>query len=190
VLTMGTKKVAETSSTAALTELAAAAQMAATSLSMVGSTGGGGGGGVLGGLLGAIGGSGTSAASATADFVPYAWANGGAFRNGIQAFAKGGTFSNSIVRQPTLFRFADGTGMMGEAGPEAIMPLTRDSQGRLGVRYEGREAPQRKSDMKVTNNNISVSINAPGGDPAQVRRSGAAVAREVVGAIAVSSRYR
>jgi phage-related minor tail protein len=89
-----------------------------------------------------------------------------------------------------LFRFADGTGMMGEAGPEAIMPLTRDSQGRLGVRYEGREAPQRKSDMKVTNNNISVSINAPGGDPAQVRRSGAAVAREVVGAIAVSSRYR
>jgi lambda family phage tail tape measure protein len=190
VLTMGTKKVAETSSTAALTELAAAAQMAATSLSTIGSTGGGGGGGVLGGLLGAIGGSGTSAASATADFVPYAWANGGAFRNGIQAFAKGGTFSNSIVRQPTLFRFADGTGMMGEAGPEAIMPLTRDSQGRLGVRYEGREAPQRRSDMKVTNNNISVSVNAPGGDPAQVRRSGAAVAREVAGAVAMSGRYR
>ena len=190
VLTMGTKKVAETSSTAALTELTAAARMAATSLSTIGSTGGGGGGGVLGGLLGAIGGSGTSAASATADFVPYAWANGGAFRNGIQAFAKGGTFSNSIVRQPTLFRFADGTGMMGEAGPEAIMPLTRDSQGRLGVRYEGREAPQRKSDMKVTNNNISVSINAPGGDPAQVRRSGAAVAREVAGAVAMSGRYR
>jgi TP901 family phage tail tape measure protein/lambda family phage tail tape measure protein len=190
VLTMGTKKVAETSSTAALTELAAAAQMAATSLSMVGSTGGGGGGGILSGLLGAIGGSGTSAASATADFVPYAWANGGAFRNGIQAFAKGGTFSNSIVRQPTLFRFADGTGMMGEAGPEAIMPLTRDSQGRLGVRYEGREPPNRKVENKVTNNNVSVSINAPGGDPAKVRRSGAAVAREVANAVAGSGRYR
>ena len=193
VLTMGTKKVAETSSTAALTELAAAAQMAATSLSTIGSTGGGGGGGELGGLLGAAGkGGGTSAASAsaTADFVPYTWAKGGAFRNGIQAFAKGGTFSNSIVRQPTLFRFADGIGMMGEAGPEVIMPLARDSQGRLGVRYEGREAPQRQSDMKVTNNNISVSVNAPGGDPAQVRRSGAAVAREVAGAIAMSGRYR
>ena len=190
VLTMGTKKVAETSSTAALTELAAAAQMAATSLSMVGSTGGGGGGGILSGLFGAIGGSGTSAASATADFVPYAWANGGAFRNGIQAFAKGGTFSNSIVRQPTLFRFADGTGMMGEAGPEAIMPLTRDSQGRLGVRYEGREAPQSRGNSNVSNNNINVTVNSKSGDPAEIRRSGAAVARQVASAVAGSGRYR
>ncbi|MBL9048261.1 MAG: phage tail tape measure protein, partial [Tabrizicola sp.] len=190
VLTMGTKKVAETSSTAALTELATAAQMAATSLSTIGSTGGGGGGGVLGGLLGAIGGSGTSAASATADFVPYAWANGGAFRNGIQAFAKGGTFSNSIVRQPTLFRFADGTGMMGEAGPEAIMPLTRDSQGRLGVRYEGREAPQSRGNSNVSNNNINVTVNSKTGDPAEIRRSGAAVARQVASAVAGSGRYR
>ncbi|MCC6719959.1 MAG: tape measure protein [Acetobacteraceae bacterium] len=44
-------------------------------------------------------------------------------------FAAGG-----IVRRPTLFPFADGTGLMGEAGPEAILPLARDSHGRLGVR--------------------------------------------------------
>jgi hypothetical protein len=52
-------------------------------------------------------------------------------------------FSNSIVSSPTLFTygehlkaFAKG-GVMGEAGPEAIMPLTRDGQGRLGVTAEG-----------------------------------------------------
>jgi lambda family phage tail tape measure protein len=60
-------------------------------------------------------------------------------------FAKGGTFSNSIVSSPTLFKFADGgttrTGLMGEAGPEAIMPLKRGSDGSLGVQATGlREA--------------------------------------------------
>jgi len=33
-----------------------------------------------------------------------------------------------------MFKFAQGTGLMGEAGPEAIMPLKRDSNGNLGVR--------------------------------------------------------
>lgn len=59
-----------------------------------------------------------------------------------QAFAKGGTFTNQIVTSPTLFRFAKGsgfgTGLMGEAGPEAIMPLTRTSNGSLGVLAEGK----------------------------------------------------
>ena len=64
---------------------------------------------------------------------------------GAYAFAKGGTFSNSIVSSPTLFKFADGgttrTGLMGEAGPEAIMPLKRGSDGSLGVQATGlREA--------------------------------------------------
>lgn len=51
----------------------------------------------------------------------------------IPAFANGGSFTNSIVDSPTLFKFAKGTGMMGEAGPEAIMPLRRGSDGSLGV---------------------------------------------------------
>lgn len=57
-------------------------------------------------------------------------ANGAVFDRGgnVQPFAKGG-----IVTQPTIFPFANGTGLMGEAGPEAIMPLSRDSSGRLGV---------------------------------------------------------
>ena len=67
-----------------------------------------------------------------------AFADGAAFApGGVQPFANGGAFSNSIVASPTLFRFADGgtmrTGLMGEAGPEAIMPLRRGPDGRLGV---------------------------------------------------------
>jgi tape measure domain-containing protein len=50
-----------------------------------------------------------------------------------QAFAAGGTFTNQIVNQPTYFRFGGSLGVMGEAGPEAIMPLKRMSNGNLGV---------------------------------------------------------
>lgn len=47
-------------------------------------------------------------------------------------------FSNGIVRNPTMFAFAKGgAGIMGEAGPEAIMPLTRAPDGSLGVRAVG-----------------------------------------------------
>ena len=65
---------------------------------------------------------------------PLQQAIGGVYDKGIRMFAKGGMFTNSIVNQPTLFKFASGAGLMGEAGPEAIMPLKRDSSGNLGVR--------------------------------------------------------
>lgn len=46
-------------------------------------------------------------------------------------------YSNRIVDNPTYFAFAKGAGVMGEAGPEAIMPLRRDATGRLGVSVSG-----------------------------------------------------
>ena len=49
-------------------------------------------------------------------------------KNGIVPFYKGG-----IVNSPTLFPFAKGTGLMGEAGPEAIVPLKRGRDGKLGI---------------------------------------------------------
>lgn len=62
-----------------------------------------------------------------------AYANGGVFNK----FANGGTFTNSIVTHPTPFKFASGgsfqSGLMGEAGPEAVMPLATTSSGKLGV---------------------------------------------------------
>jgi tape measure domain-containing protein len=60
-------------------------------------------------------------------------ANGNAFgANGIIPFAKGG-----IVNSPTVFPFAKGIGLMGEAGPEAILPLKRGADGSLGVMASG-----------------------------------------------------
>lgn len=66
--------------------------------------------------------------------------------DGYEAFALGGSFTNGIVDSPTFFKFRQGsgfaTGLMGEAGPEAIMPLARGSDGSLGVKVAGREGGQ------------------------------------------------
>jgi tape measure domain-containing protein len=63
----------------------------------------------------------------------FQFANGGVFaKNKIVPFAYGG-----IVNKPTLFPMANGAGLMGEAGPEAIMPLRRTASGRLGVEATG-----------------------------------------------------
>lgn len=71
-------------------------------------------------------------------------ANGNAFANGIRPFSSGG-----VVDRPTLFRFANGgamsTGVMGEAGPEAILPLRRGPNGKLGVQA----APPAPIDVRV-----------------------------------------
>lgn len=69
---------------------------------------------------------------------PLNWATGGAFgSSGIHAFANGAAFTNGIYNTPTPFMFANGAGfsqgIMGEAGDEAIMPLERGADGRLGV---------------------------------------------------------
>ncbi|NWB73901.1 phage tail tape measure protein [Pseudomonas sp. G5001] len=65
-------------------------------------------------------------------------AKGGAWSGGVQMFADGGAFTNSIVSKPTAFGMANGkTGVMGEAGDEAIMPLTRTVNGKLGVSAVG-----------------------------------------------------
>lgn len=67
-----------------------------------------------------------------------AQAKGGAWASGAQFFAKGGAFTNSVVSQPTAFGMAGGkAGVMGEAGPEAIVPLARAADGSLGVRSLG-----------------------------------------------------
>ncbi|MFH1984120.1 MAG: hypothetical protein ABIL58_19955 [Pseudomonadota bacterium] len=60
-------------------------------------------------------------------------AKGNAFDSaGVVKFALGG-----VVTRPTLFPFAKGTGLMGEAGPEGILPLGRTPSGELGVKTTG-----------------------------------------------------
>jgi hypothetical protein len=95
----------------------------------------------LNALLGAFGGGATSSGynpGASMGFSSSSWeqfvpsAKGNIFNGqGISAY------SSQVVSKPTLFPFARGVGLMGEAGPEAIMPLRRDSSGRLGVSAGG-----------------------------------------------------
>ncbi|HCF6941738.1 TPA: phage tail tape measure protein [Pseudomonas aeruginosa] len=95
-------------------------------------------------LGGWFGGSATAGASASG-YTGSAYSNwaamqadGGAWANGVQFFANGAAFTNSIVSRPTAFGMAGGrTGIMGEAGPEAILPLARGADGSLGVRSVG-----------------------------------------------------
>ncbi|HBP1851355.1 phage tail tape measure protein [Pseudomonas aeruginosa] len=95
-------------------------------------------------LGGWFGGSATAGASASG-YTGSAYSNwaamqadGGAWANGVQFFANGGVFTNSVVNTPTAFGMAGGRmGMVGEAGPEAILPLARNSDGSLGVRMVG-----------------------------------------------------
>jgi len=93
-------------------------------------------------------------------------ANGATFANGIAQFANGGAFTNSIVSSPTLFQFADGgvtrMGEMGEDGPEAIMPLKRGPDGRLGVDASGMAVPYQRSAAAATTPEMEVPYRGNG----------------------------
>jgi len=65
-------------------------------------------------------------------------AHGNAFdARGVIPYAHGGSFTNQIVNKPTYFRHGGKLGVMGEAGPESIMPLKRMANGDLGVAASG-----------------------------------------------------
>jgi len=87
--------------------------------------------GILGGLSGAGGAAGTAAVNYTGPQSSNFAAKGAAFDgNRANFFAKGG-----VVSGYTPFTYGQGqSGVMGEKGPEAILPLTRNSQGELGVK--------------------------------------------------------
>ena len=94
------------------------------------------------------------------------FAKGGAFTGGrVSAFARGG-----VVDRPTTFPMRGGTGLMGEAGPEAIMPLARGADGRLGVRGGG-------------GGGVNVTMNITSPDVAGFQKSRTQVAAEMSRAI-------
>lgn len=100
------------------------------------------------------------------------FANGGVFkRGGVMPFAAGGVISN-----PISFPLAGGmTGLAGERGAEAIMPLARGRDGRLGVAAQGGGAP-----------NITINISTP--DAESFRRSQTQVAAMISRAAALGRR--
>ena len=100
-------------------------------------------------------------------------ANGNAFdQSGLVPFATGG-----VVNRPTVFPFANGggfsMGVMGEAGPEAILPLRRGRNGKLGVQADGGGSTS-----------VTVNVDASGnsqvaGDAGQAAALGRAVSQAV-----------
>ena len=141
-------------------------------------------------IIGAVGGGASASASASATSANYSQAQmmtditafpiktnalGNAFAaNGIVPFAMGG-----LVDRPTMFKFANGgagrLGLMGEAGPEAIMPLRRLPSGRLGV-----EAAGGNNSAPIT---VNVSVDANGtsvqGDAGQGEQLGRVISQAV-----------
>ena len=83
----------------------------------------------------------------------YGQALGGVWSHGVQKFARGG-----VVGGPTLFGAANGVGVMGEAGPEAIMPLQRGPNGALGVRADGIGGGNVVVNV-INNSNAQTSVN-------------------------------
>lgn len=127
-----------------------------------------GGNGLAAGSAGAASSNlGASAGGYSGSYFPQAM--GGAWSGGVQMFADGGAFTNSIVSKPTSFGMANGNmGIAGEAGPEAIMPLTRTSSGKLGVMAMGgggAGATQISVEVHIDGDgNASSSADAPGYD--------------------------
>ena len=94
-------------------------------------------------------------------------ANGNVYANNkIVPFASGG-----VVNKPTIFPMANGMGLMGEAGPEAIMPLRRGANGKLGVESSGGVG------------NVVVNVDAAGsnvqGDQPNAKALGSAIGAAV-----------
>ena len=95
-------------------------------------------------------------------------ADGNAFMNGkVQKYAYGG-----VVTKPTIFPMANGIGLMGEAGAEAILPLRRGSNGKLGVQSTGSGI-----------GNIVVNVDASGSSVEGNEQGGREFGRAIAAAI-------
>lgn len=100
------------------------------------------------------------------------FADGASFSQGrVMPFAKGG-----VIGTPTTFPMRGGTGLMGEAGPEAIMPLARGPDGSLGVRGGGGA--------------VTVNMNISSPDAASFQRSRSQIAAQMSRALSRSQRYQ
>ncbi len=104
-------------------------------------------------------------------------ADGNAFVNGkVQKYAYGG-----VVTKPTLFPMANGMGLMGEAGAEAILPLRRGSNGKLGVQASGGTGT-------VINVSVDASSTDVSGNANQGNQLGQAIANAVQNELLIQQR--
>ena len=116
------------------------------------------------------GGLGTGWLSALGGLLPNA--SGGVYNS-----ASLSQYSGSVVAKPTLFAFARGAGVMGEAGPEGIFPLARDGSGKLGVRASG-----------AAGHTFNISLNGVTNE-ADGRRAAGQISRRVLAGLASAQRF-
>ncbi|MDT3716211.1 phage tail tape measure protein [Pseudomonas soli] len=111
-------------------------------------------GGFFGGGASAVG-EGTMTGFSEGSFVPNA-------KGGVYDSPSLSHFSNQVHSSPQFFAFAKGAGVFGEAGPEAIMPLTRAPDGNLGVRALGGSAGASSAGAEQKME-VTININREGG---------------------------
>ncbi|WP_271007147.1 phage tail tape measure protein [Pseudomonas aeruginosa] len=111
-------------------------------------------------------------------------------KGGVYSSPSLSAFSNGVYNSPQFFAFAKGAGVFGEAGPEAIMPLTRAADGSLGVRAIGSGGAksaggntfQINTNVTVTSGTTSQSVTSDTNDnyAMQLSKMIADVARGVI----------
>jgi tape measure domain-containing protein len=96
-----------------------------------------------------------------------------------RAYAAGGAFTNQIVSRPTYFRYGGGLGLMGEAGPEAVMPLKRGGDGRLGISAFGGPASGGPAVYVIIQNYTGEEVRTEESSDS----SGASIHKVIIGAV-------
>ncbi len=157
-----------------------ALQMAVVNAMGGGSSGSGLLGSLLGGIVGGVAGSVSGSANAGTAIQNYGASFQFNAKGGVYSSADLSSYSGSVVDTPTFFAFAKGAGVMGEAGPEAIMPLTRDATGRLGVKALG-SSTQGGAGVSLSIGTINFT-GGTGGAQGNTNAAGA-VANQLTGAI-------
>ncbi|EKC7004002.1 phage tail tape measure protein [Cronobacter sakazakii] len=157
-----------------------ALQMAVVNAMGGGSSGSGLLGSLLGGIVGGVAGSASGGANAGTAIQNYGASFQFNAKGGVYSSADLSSYSGSVVDTPTFFAFAKGAGVMGEAGPEAIMPLTRDATGRLGVKALG-SGTQGGAGVSLSIGTINFT-GGTGGAQGNTNAAGA-VANQLTGAI-------
>ncbi|WP_426346350.1 phage tail tape measure protein [Cronobacter universalis] len=157
-----------------------ALQMAVVNAMGGGSSGSGLFGSLLGGIAGGIAGGAAGDGNAGMAIQNYGSSFKFNAKGGVYSSADLSSYSGSVVDTPTFFAFAKGAGVMGEAGPEAIMPLTRDATGRLGVKALG-SGTQGGAGVSVSIGTINFTGDK-GGAQGNTNAAGA-VANQLTGAI-------
>lgn len=136
---------------------------------------------LIGGVSGLFGSASTAAAGNAGTAFSSAASN-------IQFNAKGGvydspslsSYSNQVYSSPKLFAFAKGAGVFGEAGPEAIMPLTRGKNGSLGVRAIG---GQSSTGGDINLGGIVVNVDSSGKASSGSSTDGQGIGKQIQSAV-------